>query len=109
VDNPNASLSLPERRRALELRRKAWDSYEPQHVITSEVSCFYDFIQDGIYFNLLNPHVPGTVSYRWPPRPEQSLDEVWSCLSPLPRQRDYRIVGLAVCLEENDLVAVGMQ
>lgn len=109
VDNPNASLSLLERRRALELRHQAWDSYEPQHVITSDVSDFYEFIQNGIYFSYFNPHVAGSVSYRWPPGPKQCLDDGWSCLSPLPRQSDYKIIELAVCLEENDLVAVGMK
>ena len=81
--NLNTPLPLLEPRRALELRRKAWESYEPQHVINfNSVLHFYDFIQDGMYFNLYNPQVPGSVSYCWAPRPEQCLDEVWSCSQP---------------------------
>ena len=110
VDNPNATLSLPERRHALALRQEAWNNYKPQHIETSNhESYFPNFIQNGIYFRLHHPDFYNSVAYRWPSRSKQSLEGLWSCLSPLPRQNDYDIDALAVCLEENDLVAVGIR
>ena len=108
VDNPYATLSLPERRRALALRQRAWESCKPQHTTTSKVSCLPDFIQDGVYFKLCHPTFLNCIAYRFIPHPEQSVDELWSYLSPLPKQHDYVIVALAACLED-DLVAVGMR
>jgi hypothetical protein len=105
VDNPNSDLSLSERRAALARRQKAWDTGTPQCITTSLPPYLLEVNQNGIYFKLW----PNHVNYCSPPPPNQTLDGPWSRLDPLPR-RDYsEIIALAVCLEENDLVAVGIQ
>src|SRR5882762_5423329 len=83
VDNPSATLSFPERRRALACRQEAWDNFKPQFTTTSNVPwhCFPDFIQEGVYFKL---HY-NLVGYCFPPQPEKSFDGSWSSISPLPR------------------------
>jgi hypothetical protein len=109
VDNPTIKLSLPERQRALRLRQVAWDSCKPQFTNTSELSCFPDLIQDGIYFMLHHPDFHDCIGYCSPPHPEQSVDVSWSYLNNLPKRLDAKIIALAVCLDENDLVAVGVR
>lgn len=109
VDNPNARLSLSGRRHALALRQQAWDCCKPQHITTSKSPCFPDFIQCGVYFTLKHPEFENCVGYRFPPQPDEGFDGLWSYLSPLPKQQTYSIIALAVCLEENDLVAVGIR
>jgi F-box-like len=109
VDNPSATLSLSERRHALALRRQAWDSYKPQHITTSKAPCVPDFIQNGVYFKRRHPDFQNCVGYRFPPQPGEGFDGPWSYLSPLSKQHAYEIIALAVCLEENDLVAVGIR
>jgi F-box domain len=106
VDNPNSTLSLSERRAALARRQKAWDTGTPQCITTGKNSDLPDVNQSGLYFKLFQNHV----AYRLPPPPNQAWDGSWSCLSPLPR-RDLSTtaVALAVCLEENDFVAVGIR
>jgi hypothetical protein len=108
VDNPNSDLSLSERRAALARRQKAWDTGTPQCTIqcitTSRPSHPLIVKQNGLYFKLYPLHV----AYRSPPHPNQAWDESWSRLSPLPRRDPSKIIALAVCLEENDLVAVGI-
>jgi hypothetical protein len=103
---PNSTLSLSERRAALARRQKAWDTGTPQCITTGKNSDLPDVNQSGLYFKLFQNHV----AYRLPPPPYQAWDGSWSCLSPLPR-RDLSTtaVALAVCLEENDLVAVGIR
>jgi hypothetical protein len=112
VDNPHIKIFLPERRRALRLRQEAWNNFKPQFINTSDVTCFPDLIQDGVYFKeyfkLYHPIFQNCVGYCSPPQPGQSFDLSWSYLYPLPRQVDCKIITLAVCLEENDLVAVGV-
>jgi hypothetical protein len=106
VDNPNSDLSLSERRAALARRQKAWDTGTPQYITTSKGFCdLPDFHQNGLYFKLYLNHV----AYRSPPHPNQAWDDSWSRLSPLPRRDRSKIIALAVCLEENDLIAVGIQ
>jgi hypothetical protein len=107
VDNPSATLSFPERRRALACRQEAWDNFKPQFTTTSNVPwhCFPDFIQEGVYFKL---HY-NLVGYCFPPQPEKSFDGSWSSISPLPRQRPCELIAVAVCLEKNDLIAIGIR
>jgi F-box domain len=105
VDNYRITLSLPERRRALRLEQEAWDSCKPQFT----KFCFPDFIQDSIYFKLHHPDSKNCVGYCCPPLPEQSSDQPWSYLSHLPKRLDCEIISLAVCLEANDLVALGVR
>jgi F-box domain len=105
MDNPNSALSLSERRAALARRQKAWDTGTPQCITTGKDSDLPDVNQSGLYFAWCNDHV----AYRSPPHPNQAWDDSWSHLSPLPRRDRSKIIALAVCLEENDLVAVGIQ
>jgi hypothetical protein len=122
VDNPNSDLSLSERRAALARRQKAWDTGTPQCITTSKASRLQVFNQNGLssflelysfplinqnglYFELCRSHV----AYRSPSHPNQAWDDSWSRLSPLPRRDHSKIIALAVCLEENDLVAAGIQ
>jgi hypothetical protein len=105
MDNPNSALSLSERRAALARRQKAWDTGTPQCFTTGKDSDLPDVNQNGLYFKLY----PNHVAYRSPPHPNQAWDESWSRLSPLPRRDRSKIVAFAVCLGENDLVAVGIQ
>lgn len=109
VDNYHITLSLPERRRALRLRQEAWDSCKPQFANISKVSCFPDLIQDGVYFILHHPDSRNCIGYCCPPLPGQSFNQSWSYLSHLPKRFDCEIIALAVCLEENDLVALGVR
>jgi len=111
VDNPSATLSFPERRRALARRQEAWDNYKPQFIATSKVpqSRFPDFIQEGVYFKLHHPDFHNLLGYCFPPQPEQSFDGLWSCISPLPKQLRCEVIAVAVCLEKNDLIAVGIR
>jgi hypothetical protein len=109
VDNPSAALSLPERRRALARRQDAWDNYKPQFTTTSKAPCLPDFIQDGVYFKLHHPDFHNHVGYCFPPQPDQSFDGSWSCISPLPKQLPCELTAVAVCLEKNDLIAVGIR
>jgi hypothetical protein len=104
VDNYRIKLSLPERRRALRLEQEAWDSCKPRFT----KFFFPDLIQDSIYFKL-HPDSRNCVGYSCSPLPEQSSDQPWSYLSHLPRRIDCEIIAFAVCLEENDLVALGVQ
>jgi hypothetical protein len=104
VDNYRIKLSLPERRRALRLEQEAWDSWKPQFT----KFCFHDLIQDSIYFKL-HPDSRNCVGYYYPPPPEQSSDQPWSYLSHFPKRLDCEIIAFAVCLEENDLVALGVR
>jgi hypothetical protein len=108
VDNYNTTLSLFERKRALRLRQEAWDSCKPQFTSTSKTSHFPDLIQDGIYFKL-HPDSRNCVGYCLPPLPGQHFDLSWSYLGHFPKQLDYEVITFAVCLEENNLVAVGGQ
>jgi hypothetical protein len=62
--------------------------------------------EDSIYFKLHHPDSKHCVGYCYPPPPEQSSDRPWSYLSHLPKRLDCEIIALAVCLEENDLVAL---
>jgi hypothetical protein len=108
MDNPNSALSLSERRAALARRQKAWDTGTPQciteWIMTSKVSRLPDVNQNGIYFRQSRNHV----DYCSPPPPKQGLDEPWPRLGLLPRRDRSKIVAFAVCLGENDLVAVGI-
>jgi hypothetical protein len=112
MDNPSATLPFPERRRALARRQEAWDNYKPQFTTTSKVpttSSFPDFIQEGVYFKLHHPDFHNLVGYCFPPQPEQSFNGSWSCISPLPKQLRCELIAIAVCLEKNDLIAVGIR
>ncbi|KIM86433.1 hypothetical protein PILCRDRAFT_816390 [Piloderma croceum F 1598] len=104
VDNYRIKMSLSERRRALRLEQEAWDSCKPQFT----KFCVPDLIQDSVYFKL-RPDSRNCVGYYYPPPPEQSSDQPWSYLSHLPKWLDCEIIALAVCLEENDLVALGVR
>jgi hypothetical protein len=108
VDNPYIKRSLLERRHALRLRQEAWNNWKPQFNGTVQMSCFPDLIQDGVYFKLDHPDFPDSIGYCIPPQPQQGFDLSWSCLNPLPGRLDWEIVALAVCLQDNDLVAVGI-
>jgi hypothetical protein len=105
MDNYRIKMSLPERRRALRLEQEALDSCKPQF----SKFCFPDLVQDSIYFNLHHPDSKNCVGYCCHPLPEQSSDQPWSYLSHFPKQFDCEIIALAVCLEENDLVALGVR
>jgi hypothetical protein len=106
TDNPNSDLSLSERRAALAHRQKAWDTGTPQCITTSKTASRLPIVnQNGLYFKLHPYHV----AYRSPPPPNRAWDESWSRLSPLPRRDSSRAIAFAVCLEENDLVAVGIR
>ena len=104
VDNYRIKMSLPERRRALRLEQEARDSCQPQFT----KFCEPDLIQDSIYFKL-HPNSNNCVGYCCPPLPEQSSDQPWSYLSHFSGRIDCKIIALAVCLEENDLVALGVR
>ena len=71
-----------------------------------------DIIQNGIYFRISHAspwsHPHDCVLYCPAPQPNETFSEMWSSLN-LEVKRYDRIVGLAVCLKENDLVAVGIQ
>ena len=108
VDNPHVKLSFLERRHALRLRQEAWNHWKPQFKSAVQTSSFPDLIQDGVYFKLDHPDFPNSVGYCIPPQPQQGFDLLWTCLNPLPGRLDYQIVTLAVCLQDNDLVAVGV-
>jgi hypothetical protein len=105
VDNPNSDLSLSERRAALARRQKAWDTGTPQCITTSQSHCIPHLNQNGLYFMWDIDRV----AYRSPPHPDRVWDKSWSHLSPLPRRDLSKIITFAVCLEENDLVAVGIR
>jgi hypothetical protein len=107
VDNPNSDLSLSERRAALARRQKAWDTGTPQSITTSQSHHLPQVNQNGIYFMLLS----NQIVYRSAPHPNQAWDGLWSRshLSPLPRRDRSDAIAFAVCLEENDLVAVGIR
>jgi hypothetical protein len=68
-----------------------------------------DLIQDGVHFKLDHSDFARSVGYCIPPQPQQGFDLSWSCLNPLPGRLDYEIVAFAVCLQDNDLVAVGVR
>ena len=113
VDNHHMNMSLPERRRVLKLREEAWDNLKPQYTNTSKLAPFFpDLIQDSVYFIYRHPPHPfvlnRSVGYCFPSHPTQGFGQSWSHLYPLPRQFDCEITALAVCLEENDLVAMGV-
>jgi hypothetical protein len=110
VDNPNSDLSLSERRAAFARRQKAWDTGTPQCITTSKDPPLLISLENmnliGLYFALCE----NSVAYRLPPHPNQGWDDdSWSHLSPLPRRGFSRAIAFAVCLEENDLVAVGIR
>lgn len=90
VDNPYATLSLPELRSALARHQTAWDSFKPQHITTAKSTRDYlpTIIQDGIYFRLWHPDFHDRIGYHLLPQPQQSFADLWSHLSPLPRQHD---------------------
>ena len=104
VDNYRIKMSLSERRRALRLEQEAWDSCKPQFT----KSFFPDLIQDSIYFKL-HPDSRNCVGYCYSPPPEEISDQPWSYLSHFPKRFDCKIIAFAVCLEENDLVALGVR
>ena len=116
MDNPYSSLSLPDRRAALARRQEAWDTCRPQYMVSTKASQarwgIPDVIQSGIYFRIwvTSPESDSrdSVLYRPAPQPNETFSGTWSCLN-LKGERHARIMGLAVCLEENDLVAVGIQ
>ena len=109
VDNPYITMSLLERKRALRLQQDAWNDWKPWIGDTFHTSCIPDLIQDGVYFKLHHPDTRNCVGYCFPPQPGQSSTLSWSYLRPLPRRFHIDIIALAVCLQENDLVAVGVQ
>ncbi|KAM6494493.1 hypothetical protein JOM56_010854 [Amanita muscaria] len=89
VDNPNSPLSLLERKDALARRQHAWDTLQPQRT-TSDIVIKYP----------LNVGMEAK-------RPE--LVETRLHISPLREEGHYRIVQLAACPDNTDLVAVGMR
>jgi hypothetical protein len=84
MDNPNSPLSLIERREALARRQEAWDTLQPQRTakvlkVDGGLSKAKDFYPDGTWVHL-----------------------------PL-REGDHEIVEIAACLDNSELVAVGLQ
>ena len=108
ADNPYVKLSFLERKHALRLRQEAWNIRKPRFSGAVQMSCIPDLIQDGVYFKLNHSDYPHSVGYCIPPQPQQEFDLSWSCLNSLPGRLDYEIVALAVCLPDNDIVAVGV-
>jgi hypothetical protein len=104
LDNYRIKMSLSERRRALRLEQEVRDSCK----LRFTKSFFPDLIQDSIYFKL-HPDSRNCVGYCSPPPPGQIHDRPWSYLSHLPKRLDCKIIAFAVCLEENDLVALGVR
>jgi hypothetical protein len=111
VDHPDSTLSLSERREALARRQDAWNTCNPQYTIETSTGSRYvvpPSIQCGVYFNFRDPHFPGRVAYRSPSQPSMSLEPRWSVLKQMREYDSSVILALASCLEENDLVAVGI-
>lgn len=109
MDNPRSSLSLCERRVALARRQQAWDTLKPQITTTSTGGDHLpDIVHNGIHFKLFHRDFPNAVGYRLPQKPGDKLSGTWSYL-PTRTGDDYENSTVAVSLEDNDLVAIGIQ
>ena len=113
MDNPYSNLSLIDRRAALSRRQEAWDTCKPQYAIAKKVYesrwGVPDLIQSSIYFRVPpNADSLDYVLYHPAPQPNETFSGTWYSLG-CKRERHHKIIKLAVCLEENDLVAVGIQ
>jgi hypothetical protein len=111
VDHPDSTLSLSERREAFARRQIAWETWNPQRIrkASGSYDVFPDLIQCGVYFNCHHPSLPGCVTYYSPSQPNLSLEPTWSVLEPVRTRDVFLILALTSCLEENDLVSVGIR
>jgi hypothetical protein len=111
VDNADSTLCLSERREAFALRQVAWDTCNPQYsaeTSTGSYDILPEFIQCGVYFKLKHSYFPSRVAYHSPSQHDLSLEPTWSALEPIQKTGVSFILALAACIEENDLVAVGI-
>jgi hypothetical protein len=87
MDNPDSPLSLIERREALARRQKAWDALQPQRRMTTKLEA-----GEIAVMSMADMHIDGT----------------WVHLDPL-REGGHRIMQIAACFNNSELVAVGLR